>query len=30
MKFGAPTAPIMVKKSHTYEEEAPHTNTNSQ
>jgi len=28
-KFGAPTTPIVVRKVHTFEEEAPHTNTNS-
>jgi hypothetical protein len=28
-RFGAPTTPIVVRKAHTFEEEAPHTNTNS-
>jgi len=28
-RFGAPTTPIVVRKSHTYEEEAPDTDTNS-
>jgi hypothetical protein len=27
-RFGAPTTPIVVRKSHTYEEEAPPTATN--
>jgi hypothetical protein len=26
-RFGAPTTPIIVRKSHTYEEEAPPTQT---
>jgi hypothetical protein len=28
-RFGAPTTPIVVRKSHTYKEGAPDTNTNS-
>jgi hypothetical protein len=28
-RFGAPPTPIVVRESHTYEEEAPDTNTNS-
>jgi hypothetical protein len=28
-RFGAPTTPIVVRKSHTYEEEAPGTEPNS-
>ena len=27
-RFGAPTTPIIVRKPHTYEEEAPPTETN--
>jgi hypothetical protein len=27
MRFGAPTTPIVVRKSHTYEEEAPPAET---
>jgi hypothetical protein len=26
-RFGAPTTPIIVRRSHTYEEEAPATET---
>jgi hypothetical protein len=29
MRFGAPTTPIVVRKSHTYKEEAPATNAAS-
>ena len=28
-KFGAPTTPIVVRKGHTFEEEAPRTNASS-
>jgi hypothetical protein len=28
-RFGAPTTPIVVRKSHTYEEEAPPTDTST-
>jgi hypothetical protein len=28
-RFGAPTTPIIVRKAHTFEEEAPPANTNS-
>jgi hypothetical protein len=28
-RFGAPTTPIIVRKAHTFEEEAPRANTNS-
>jgi hypothetical protein len=28
-RFGAPTTPIVVRKSHTYEEEAPDTDTHA-
>ena len=28
-RFGAPTTPIIVRKSHTYDEEAPPAATNS-
>jgi hypothetical protein len=28
-RFGAPTTPIVVRKSHTYQEEAPPTDTNT-
>jgi len=28
-RFGAPTTPIVVRKAHTFEQEAPDTDTNS-
>ena len=28
-RFGAPTTPIVVRKAHTYQEEAPDTETSS-
>jgi hypothetical protein len=28
-KFGAPTTPIVMRKAHTYQEEAPGTDTNT-
>jgi hypothetical protein len=28
-RFGAPTTPVVLRKSHTYEEEAPVTDTNT-
>jgi hypothetical protein len=28
-RFGAPATPIIVRKSHTYQEEAPDTDTNT-
>jgi hypothetical protein len=28
-RFGAPTTPIVVRKAHTYEEEAPATETST-